>query len=227
LSVEKNAMCGRFTLSANKQRLQETFPMFDLMEIPSRYNIAPRQQVLAVRQENAERPKGSMLRWGLLPSWAKEKKVPASLINARSDSVADKPSFRTAFKHRRCLILADGFYEWTKGPLPKQPFHIRRKDAGPFAFAGLWERSAGEEPSIESCTIITTDSNDVVRPFHDRMPVILDAKEYARWLDRSFSDPGVLQEMLRPYPSDLMTTVPVSIFVNNSRNEGAECLAAV
>jgi putative SOS response-associated peptidase YedK len=220
-------MCGRFTLSANKQRLKATFPMFDLIDIPPRYNIAPTQQVLAVRQEDAERPKGTMMRWGLIPSWAKEKKISASLINARSDSVADKPSFRNAFKRRRCLILTDGFYEWRKGTTPKQPFHIRRKDGEPFAFAGLWERWTGEEPPIESCTIITTDANDVIRPLHDRMPVILESRDYVRWLDPTVSDPGVLQEMLRPYAPEQMTTVPVNTFVNNARNEGAECLAAV
>jgi putative SOS response-associated peptidase YedK len=220
-------MCGRFTLSANKQRLQKTFPMFDLMEIPPRYNIAPTQQVLAVRQEDAERPKGTTMRWGLIPSWAKEKKIAASLINARSDSVADKPSFRNAFKRRRCLILADGFYEWRKGSTPKQPFHIRRKDGEPFAFAGLWERWTGEEPAIESCTIITTDANDAVRTLHDRMPVILEPRDYGRWLDPTNSDPGVLQEMLRQYPAEQMATVPVSLYVNNARNEGVECLAAV
>jgi putative SOS response-associated peptidase YedK len=218
-------MCGRFTLSSNKQRLQKTFPMFDLMDVRERFNIAPTQQILAVRQEDAQRPKGSMLRWGLIPSWAKEKKIAASLINARADSVADKPSFRNAFKRRRCLILADGFYEWRKGTTPKQPFHIRRKDGEPFAFAGLWERWTGEEPPLESCTIITTDPNDVVRPLHDRMPVILDAKDYATWLNPANSDPGVLQEMLRPFPAALMTTVAASTFVNNARNEGVECLA--
>jgi putative SOS response-associated peptidase YedK len=139
--------------------------------------------------------------------------------------VATKPSFRSAFKRRRCLIPADGFYEWRKGTIPKQPFHFRRRDGEPFAFAGLWERWSGEEQTIESCTIITTDANDVVRPLHDRMPVILEPRDYARWLDPVCSDPGVLQEMLRPYPAGLMTTVPVSTFVNNARNEGEGCLA--
>jgi putative SOS response-associated peptidase YedK len=166
-----------------------------------------------------------MMRWGLIPSWAKERKIAASLINARADSVADKPSFRNAFKRRRCLILADGFYEWRKGTTPKQPFHIRKKDGEPFAFAGLWETWSGEQPPVESCTIITTDANDAVRPLHDRMPVILEPRDYARWLDLASADPGVLQEMLRPYPAEQMMTVAVSTFVNNARNEGAECLA--
>jgi putative SOS response-associated peptidase YedK len=201
--------------------------MYDLLEIPPRYNIAPTQQVLAVRQEDAaQQPRGAMLRWGLIPSWAREKKLAASLINARSDSVAGKPSFRTAFKRRRCLILADGFYEWKKGPFPKQPYHIRRKDGEPFAFAGLSEMWGGEQPPIESCTIITTKANDVVRPLHDRMPVILEPRDYALWLNPTYGDQGVLQEMLRPYSPEQMATVPVSTFVNNARNEGEECLAS-
>jgi putative SOS response-associated peptidase YedK len=170
-----------------------------------------------------------LLRWGLIPSWAKEKKIAASLINARSDTVATKPAFRAAFKRRRCLILSDGFYEWRKSAstqeAPKQPFHIRMSDGSPFGFAGLWEHWSGENPPIESCTIITTDANDVVRPLHDRMPVILEARDYARWLDPATADPGVLQEMLRPYPADQMTAVAVNSYVNNARNEGEECLA--
>jgi len=219
-------MCGRFKLSANRQRLKDTFPLWEFPDLTARFNIAPTQPVLAVRQEDNAKPQGAFLRWGLIPSWAKDMKLSASLINARADSVATKPSFRNAFKRRRCLILADGFYEWRQGTKPKQPFHIRRSDGQPFAFAGLWERWAGEQP-IDSCTIITTDANDVVRPVHDRMPVILEPRDYARWLDPTSADPGVLQEMLRPYPPELMATDAVSTFVNNARNEGEECLATV
>jgi hypothetical protein len=130
-------MCGRFTLSANAQRLQEFFPIFEIPETAPRFNIAPTQAILAVRQEEIAKPAVAFLRWGLIPSWAKDKKIGASLINARADTVASKPSFRAAFKRHRCLILADGFYEWRKGEKPKQPFHIRRGDGRPFAFAGL------------------------------------------------------------------------------------------
>jgi putative SOS response-associated peptidase YedK len=218
-------MCGRYTLSANKQRLKDTFLLWEFPDLTARYNIAPTQAILAVKQEENSPPKATMLRWGLIPSWAKDRKIAASLINARADTVATKPSFRTAFKRRRCLIAADGFYEWRKGTTPKQPFHIRRCDGQPFAFAGLWESWHGDEQPIESCTIITTDANDVVRPLHDRMPAILAPRDYARWLDPVCSDPAVLQKMLRPYPAALMTTVPVSTFVNNAQNEGVECLA--
>jgi putative SOS response-associated peptidase YedK len=222
-------MCGRFTLSASAKRLQELFPLFEFPEIPPRYNIAPTQQVLAVRQEDHAKPNTAWLRWGLIPSWAKEKKIGASLINARADSVAVKPAFRAAFTRRRCLVLADGFYEWQKAANngPKQPFHIRLGDGQPFAFAGLWETWSGEETPIESCTVITTDANDLVRPLHDRMPVILNPRDFSRWLDPSLSDPGVLQEMLRPFPSEPMTAVAVGTYVNNTRNEGAECLTPV
>ncbi len=177
-------MCGRFTLKAPAEKLRETFLLFDIPDITPRYNIAPTQQILAVRQEESGNPRATFLRWGLLPSWAKDKKIGASLINARADSVATKPSFRTAFKRRRCLILADGFYEWPKGPKksPKQAFHIKLRDETPFAFAGIWEHWSGEEPGIESCTIITTNANAVLESFHDRMPVILEPSDYARGL---------------------------------------------
>jgi putative SOS response-associated peptidase YedK len=220
-------MCGRFTLSANAQRLREFFPLFEIPETVPRFNIAPTQAALAVTQAENAKPRAAWLRWGLIPSWAKDKKIGVSLINARADTLASKPAFRAAFKRRRCLILADGFYEWRNGDktAPKQPFHLRRGDGQPFAFAGLWEHWAQEQPPIDSCTIITTDANDVVRPVHDRMPVILDPRDYARWLDPASADSGVLQEMLRPYPPEQMTAVAVSPFVNNARNEGADCLA--
>ena len=232
-------MCGRFTLSANAQRLADFFPLFEIPSAPPRYNIAPTQTVLAVAQGENDQPRASLLRWGLIPSWAKDKKISASLINARADTVATKPAFRAAFKRRRCLILADGFYEWRKNVGPtfnsgdsgrskagptKQPFHIRMTDNAPFAFAGVWEHWSGEEPAIDSCSIITTAANDVLRPLHDRMPVILSPKDYGRWLDPKISDPGVLQEMLQPYPCEPMIAVPVGLYVNNARNEGAECL---
>ncbi|MCI0358199.1 MAG: SOS response-associated peptidase, partial [Planctomycetaceae bacterium] len=146
-----------------------------------------------------------------------------------ADTVAEKPVFRAAFKRRRCLVLADGFYEWKKGETkksPKQPFHIRFKDARPFAFAGLWEFWKGEdEPEpIESCTIITTDANETLAPLHDRMPVILETRDYVRWLDPEPKDPAELKELLRPYAAKEMEAVAVNPIVNNSRNEGEQCL---
>lgn len=226
-------MCGRFTLSANAQRLRDSFPLFEIPDFAPRFNIAPTQQILVVKQDDGQAARGAFMRWGLIPSWAKDMKIGASLINARADTVASKPAFRAAFKRRRCLVLADGFYEWHKNmagqgtKAPKQPFHIRMRDARPYAFAGLWERWAGAEPAIESCSIITTDANEILQPLHDRMPVILDQRDHARWLDPGFGDPGVLSEMLHPFPADQMIATPVSNFVNNARNEGPDCLAEV
>ncbi len=220
-------MCGRFTLTTSAEKLREFFPLFEIPPWPPRYNIAPTQTVLALRQEADGKPEAALLRWGLIPSWAKDKKIAASLINARADTVATKPSFRAGFKRRRCLIVADGFYEWKKGPSkkgPKQPYHIRLTDAHPFAFAGLWERWEGEETPIESCAIITTDANAVLQPLHDRMPVILEPRDYPRWLEPVPKDPAELQEMLRPFPPEKMTALPVGEYVNNARHEGAACL---
>lgn len=218
-------MCGRFTLTASIEKLREQFPLFELPEesVP-RYNVAPTQLILAVRQAEGEaRPRGVFLRWGLVPSWADDLAIGNRLINARADTVAQKPSFRAAFKKRRCLILADGFYEWIKEGKKKQPYHIRLKDGAPFAFAGLWEFWKKDE-EIESCTILTTDANDTIRPLHDRMPVILEPRDFKRWLDPAPGDPGVLLEMLRPYPAEQVTLAPVSVLVNNPRNERAECV---
>jgi putative SOS response-associated peptidase YedK len=221
-------MCGRFTLKAPVEKLRECFPLFEIPEIQPRFNIAPTQQILAVRQEEGARPRAAFFRWGLVPSWAKDLKIGASLINARADTVASKPAFRAAFKRRRCLVLADGFYEWPKGDKkgPKEACHIQMADGQPLAFAGLWEHWDGAEPAVDSCTIITTDANELMRPLHDRMPVILEARDFARWLDPAPVDPGLLQEMLRPYPSELMALRPVGTHVNNARNEGPECLTA-
>jgi putative SOS response-associated peptidase YedK len=179
----------------------------------------------------------TMMRWGLVPSWSKDPKSGPPLINARADTVATKPTFRSAFRSRRCLIPADGFYEWQKtdttmnsagyGSRPiKQPFHIRLNPDHPFAFAGLWERWEGADSSaIESCTIITTDANDLLRPIHDRMPVILHEEDYDRWLDPNESDAKQLESLLRPFPPEEMTAYPIGLFVNNARNDSLQCIA--
>ncbi|MBI3409780.1 MAG: SOS response-associated peptidase [Planctomycetes bacterium] len=222
-------MCGRFTLTTVGQQLQAFFPLFDIPTVTPRYNIAPTQNVLVVRDaaEKDAKPQAAWMRWGLIPSWAKEKKIGASLINARADTVAAKPAFRAAFKRRRCLVLADGFYEWKKEPgnKTKQPFHIRRKDSAPFAFAGLWEHWEVERPAIESITIITTDANEVLKPLHDRMPVILDPHDYQKWIESSPKDPALLQELLQPCAPGEMIAVPVGTQVNNAKHEGPDCLA--
>lgn len=220
-------MCGRFTLRANLSSLAKLFGGIDFPDLTPRYNIAPTQQVLAVRQREAEAPQAAWLRWGLIPAWAKDAKVGYSMINARADGVATKPSFRAAFKRRRCLVLADGYYEWRRQGKDKIPFHVRRPDGEPFAFAGLWESWHKDDQSIESCTIITSEANETLRWLHDRMPIILPLADHARWLDPSPCDPALVQEMLHPNPDDLLTAVQVSPKVNNARNEGPACFEEV
>ena len=221
-------MCGRFTLKTSRARIKEMFRLQRLGEWDPRYNIAPSQPVLAVRAipESGER-EGVFLKWGLIPSWAKEPGIGNNLANARADTVAEKPAFRSAFKKRRCLVIADGFYEWQAGPGGKTPYYFQLKDQGPFAFAGLWERwEKGEEP-VESCTLITTDANGVVEPVHNRMPVILDPGSFDRWLDPSEQRVEALKAMLVPLPDDSLTAHPVSKLVNNPRNESPQCIEPV
>jgi putative SOS response-associated peptidase YedK len=190
-----------------------------------RYNIAPTQTVATVRAPSGiDKREFAFLRWGLVPSWADDPAIGNRLINARSDTAASKPSFRSAFKHRRCLVLADGFYEWQKLGSKKQPHYFRLRDGKPFAFAGLWERWEKLGPPVESCTILTTEANDVLRPVHERMPVILDPKDYNLWLDPSPQKPEALQALLRPYPAAEMNGYPVSPLVNNPRNDSPRCI---
>jgi putative SOS response-associated peptidase YedK len=166
----------------------------------------------------------ALLRWGLVPSWAKEVKSGYSMINARAETVADKPAYRTAFRLRRCLIPADGFYEWRQTGDGKQPYHIRMKDGAVFAFAGIWERRERDEGVIESCSIIVTAANDAIRPVHDRMPVIVAPRDYASWLDPELRDPGKVNPYLRAWPADEMEAFPVSSRVNRPANNDAGCI---
>ena len=219
-------MCGRFTLGATAATLAA---QFDLANVPTwtpRYNIAPTQEVLVVLQPSPQANREARLhRWGLIPPWAKDPSIGNRMINARAETVATKPAFRRAFKERRCLLLADGLYEWQRQERRKQPFYIRLRDGRPFAFAGLWEHWEGSEGmAIQSCTILTTTSNEVVGRIHDRMPVILSPTDYDRWLDPSIQEPAVLQTLLRPYPADEMTAYPVSTRVNNPANDSPECV---
>jgi putative SOS response-associated peptidase YedK len=216
-------MCGRYNLRATPAEIAQAFSLFREEQFTPRYNIAPTQAVPVIRQTDNGREL-SMMTWGLIPSWSKDAKGAARLINARADTVATKPSFRTAFKKRRCLIPATAFYEWKGAKPPKQPYAIGLKTGEPFAFAGLWEfwKSPDGEP-VESCTIITTEANELVADLHDRMPVFLGPDEYDPWLDPE-CDPAALQELLDPFPDDLMSYEAVSTFVNNARNEGPECV---
>ncbi|HID97315.1 MAG TPA: SOS response-associated peptidase [Thermodesulfobacteriaceae bacterium] len=220
-------MCGRYSFWKSCKRLKEEFslsvPSEFLPEIHPRYNIAPGTDIPAIRQLPEKRRELALLQWGLIPSWAKDKKTGYRLINARAESVATKPAFRSAFRYRRCLIPASGFYEWQKLEGGKQPWFITLEDADLFAFAGLWECWEGQEGEVvESCTIITTDSNDLVRPLHDRMPVIIERLRYGDWLSRE-SGPDALKTLLCPLPAEKMKARPVSLLVNNPGNESPEC----
>jgi putative SOS response-associated peptidase YedK len=217
-------MCGRFTLRTPTADLVEIFEIARSFDLTPRYNIAPTQEVAGVREVHGRREM-VQLRWGLLPAWSDASSGPP-MINARSETAATKPAFRNAFRHRRCLIPADGFYEWqTAEGGPKQPFLITLKDERPFAFAGLWERCRGpDQKPVESCTILTTDANDRLKDLHDRMPVILPADLYVPWLDPEIEDIDALESMLTPYPSAEMSLRPVSRRVNNARNDDPECI---
>lgn len=220
-------MCGRFTLATPEQDLVVQFNLPEIPDLQPRYNIAPTQPVAVVRLPMPEGDRELvMLHWGLIPFWAKDPGLGARMINARAETAADKPAFRAAFRRRRCLVPADGFYEWQKQNGSKQPFHIRMQDGRPFAFAGLWEHWQGEDGSvIESCTLLTTRPNELIRPLHNRMPVILHPHNYALWLDSEVEDVGTLRRLLDPYPSSEMEAYPVSRYVNAPRNEGPDCIA--
>lgn len=219
-------MCGRFTFTQPENLVSEVFQLASSPTLSPRYNIAPTQSVPTVLLDSDEGERQfKMLRWGLIPSWAKDMKMGAALINARAETVAEKPAFRSAFKRRRCLILADGFYEWQQQEKKKQPYYFRLQEGKVFAFAGLWERwEKGEGDAIESCTIITTEANELMQPFHDRMPVILDPKNYEKWLDSQVQKPESLQSLLQPYQSEEMTVYPVSTKVNNARTDSPDCI---
>jgi putative SOS response-associated peptidase YedK len=182
--------------------------------------------VAVVRQDDGRRALVP-LRWGLIPPWSKDSRVGYALINARAETVAEKPAFRAAFKARRCLIPASGFYEWqATGAKHKQPYHIRMRDGRPFAFAGLWERwHGGEGEPVETCALLTTEANALVRPVHDRMPIIVAPGDCGAWLD-PLTPPDQLHALLYPYPPEEMAAVPVGRYVSNPRNEGPRCLAS-
>jgi putative SOS response-associated peptidase YedK len=228
-------MCGRFTLRTPLKDVVELFDLalfdsalpldFSEASLPPRYNIAPSQQVACVRFD-AERQRRTLdwLQWGLIPRWADDPAIGNRMINARGETVATKPAFREAFRRRRCLLPADGFYEWKRQAGGKQPYYIQLQDKRPFAFAGLWEHWRHGELAIDSCTIITTAANALVSSLHDRMPVILDPSSYQAWLDPQYEDRESLEKLLIAYPTDRMTVEPVSRAVNNPRNDSPRCI---
>jgi putative SOS response-associated peptidase YedK len=220
-------MCGRFTLSLDSAELQEAFASFHFpASIGPRYNISPSQPILAI--PNDGKNQADFFTWGLIPGWAK---APASgLINARAETLAEKPSFRGSYRHKRCLILANGFYEWKaeSGQNAKTPYFIHLKDHQPFAMAGLWDEWHSPEGSlIKSCAIITTLPNSLMTNLHARMPVILSPQDYATWLSPNEQHPTNLSHLLRAYPAEEMTAYPVSAQVNSPKNDRPELLAAL
>lgn len=242
-------MCGRYTLRTPLDQLIRQFALpFDAgssTDYAPRYNIAPTQQAAVIRQVAASDGDGrtgetatseqssaerelAFLRWGLIPSWAKDAAIGNRLINARGETVAEKPSFRSAFRRRRCLAPADGYYEWRAGTKAKQPIHFHLTDHEPFALAGLWEywKPPDGGPPIESFTIITTEANRTAAAYHDRMPAILLPDAYARWLDPQFSDTEALTALIRPLPESIpLHADAVSTYVNKPEHEGPQCLS--
>jgi putative SOS response-associated peptidase YedK len=221
-------MCGRFTLTVSARVLADLFGVEDVPFLRPRYNIAPTQPVLVVRKSAETPPEFGELRWGLIPSWAKDAGIGARMINARAETVSEKPAFRSALRRRRCLIPSDGFYEWRKLAGGKQPYMIRFADGSPFAFAGLWERwhDADGRP-VDTCVIVTTNPNDLVAELHDRMPVILPHRHYAEWLGSDTLARERLDELLQPHPSSGMEAYPVSRRVNSPGNDDPECLRRI
>jgi putative SOS response-associated peptidase YedK len=217
-------MCGRFTLTTPEELLAEVFGLEQTPHLSARYNIAPTQDVAAVVQAGDKRQL-ELFRWGMLAPGDAERED-ALLINARSETVATKPLFREAFKSRRCLVPADGFYEWKKAGSRREPFHIRLRDRRPFAFAALWreEQDPASRELRKTCAILTTEPNAVMDGIHDRMPVILEPSAYAAWLDTKAATPAALEPLLRPYPADKMEAVRVSSYVNGAAAEGPRCL---
>jgi putative SOS response-associated peptidase YedK len=229
-------MCGRYALMSDPELLVELFALASLPRLKRRYNIAPTQQAPVVRapgKGDAGEEGGcrlDFLHWGLIPSWAKDPSMGARMINARSETAAEKPAFRSAMRHRRCLVPADAFYEWQKRAGGKQPYCIRMRDGSPFAFAGLWERwrppegEGGETEPVESFTILTTTPNAMMKKLHDRMPVIIPREAYALWLDERIQDPEKLAKLLAPISGDLLEAYPIGTRINSPRHDDPACL---
>lgn len=217
-------MCGRYTLTASIQTIAETFGVPANLETEARYNVAPTQQVVTIMRNGADHL--AMLQWGLIPTWAKDESIGAKMINARAETLAEKPSFKRLLRSRRCLIVADGFYEWKKEYGGKTPMYITMKDGQPFAFAGLWDSWKDQDGQmLRTCTIVTTTPNDIVATIHDRMPAILLPSARDAWLDTDIQDEQALLPLLAPYPADRMTARQVSRMVNSPRVEGPELIA--
>jgi putative SOS response-associated peptidase YedK len=220
-------VCGRYTLAApDPAAVRDRFPIGESIEVRQRFNVAPGDEILAVTTDREGTPRGDLLRWGLVPPWAKSPDTGLKMINARLETVGERPAYRRAFEHYRCLIVADGFYEWQAiAAGPKQPFRITRDDGALFAFAGLWSIwHAPDGGKLRTCTILTQAANAAIAGLHDRMPVILEPRAEAAWLDTS-TPSGELSEILAGLPAERTALAPVGRAVNDARYDGPECLA--
>jgi putative SOS response-associated peptidase YedK len=218
-------MCGRYRLSRRAEILAAYDAEYEGVDWDAHYNIAPTQNVPVIRQD-AKNPirRASLMRWGLVPHWATDPAIGARMINARGETAAEKPAFKESLEHRRCLVPADGFYEWVRNGKSKQPYCFEMVERQPFAFAGLWDRwRAPDGTTLETCTILTTTPNQLLADVHNRMPVILPPEYYDLWLDPGFRDVAVTAEMLKPFEAELMRRYPVSARVNNVANDDPRC----
>ena len=217
-------MCGRYALTSPPEVIAERFNLLWVRDVSAHYNITPSQTIPVVRDTEKGREL-ALLKWGLIPSWAKDAAIGAKLINARAETLADKPAFRNAFRRRHCLVPADAFYEWKAVGGRKQPYAIRMADKKLFGMAGLWEHWVNADGEIiETCTIITVDANELVGELHERMPLIIQPGDYGAWLDSAYPK---AQDLLKPFPAKLMSYYPVSMRVNSVRNDDAECMEPV
>ena len=219
-------MCARFTLFTPGERIARQFSLAQVPALVPRYNVAPSQLVAVIGTKASGSGRGlAMFRWGFVPHWAADAKGPRP-VNAKAETVAEKPSFRDSFRQRRCLIPADGFYEWRPTPQGKQPLFYRLANGEPMALAGIWDCWPGPTEKLFTCAILTTSANTLVEPVHDRMPVILPPEAWDAWLDPSQTDPAKLLPLLQPFPAESMEVVPASPVVNNARHDAPDCLPA-
>lgn len=218
-------MCGRYALKTSVPEIARILGAEPNAEFAPSYNVAPSRHVPVCRTSVEGKRELNLLRWGLVPHWAKEVNDRYRMINARAETVADKPAFRAPFRHRRCLVPADGYFEWKAGPERKQPYFIHRNDDAPVFLAGLWDRwEKGQDGPLDSFAIVTSSASERVSSVHDRMPVILDPGEYESWLDPELKNPNDLLSLLKPHPGKELLFTPVSTFVNNPRNDDPRCL---
>ena len=210
-------MCGRFTLTHDAKYIEQTFDVSDGIEFSANYNITPTQSIPVIWQTEAKSRKISLMHWGLIPHWSTQPSSKYIMINARADTLAEKPSYRDAYQHRRCLIPADGFFEWHTETGKKQPYYILMHEHRLFAFAGLWECWQGEQ-TLHSCTVITTEANSLIQGIHDRMPVILQTEDYDNWLNPDIQQASQLNKLLKPYAGTNLKMYPVSSEVNYPGN---------